>query len=208
MARQPGKKLRTEEFQVDGRWVGVEIRILDDGKFYAFYGEETFKFPTMVEMRKALEPIVERENRLKYEPIIVITCHDADDRTSRWHHGRESNAVEALLAFTAGWRSTTPIGQDHSKRDQFRFVTVPTDADATEVARPPTFERRDYGDKLSSGDRWVPFTAERWRSLGRIREAMLALRVKIAEVMADESGKTLDAVGGGLLLGAAPQEKR
>jgi hypothetical protein len=208
MSRLPGKKLRQERFQVDGRSVEVEVRILDEGEFYAHYAEVGYRDETLAGLREQLRPVVQATNRLEYEPIILINCHDAEDRTSRWHNGRESNDVELTLGFEAGWKSTTPVGLRTKGDPEYRWVAVATEDDAVEVERPEQLKGRDYGDRIGDGYRWVAFTPERWRTLHRIRSAMISARERIAEVMADETGTRLDgAAGGGLLLGPVPGRK-
>lgn len=213
MSRLPGKKYRDEMFRVNGRAVYAEVRLTDRGRFLCLFDGNSYEDPTLDGLREKLRPVLEAFHQLQYAPAILIRCHDAEDDTSRWHRGRESEDVEVTLGFEAGWKSTTPVDRGgRGNREMFRWVPVDAKPDAIELPR-PDLERRDHGDTIDDGDSVVPFTPARWSALHQMRDALATIRRRIATVMGDQTGALLDATTGPAMLAPpsadeAPTPKR
>lgn len=203
MARLPGKKFRTEHFHVDGMPVSVEVRISDEGAFYAQPdGLEHFSALSLAELRAKLKPYLEKTRRLEFDPFIDVEYNEADE-TSRYDNLKENeNRQEVVLEFSAGWLSRGSVAEN--KR---RWISVYVDPKTNQID-PLTQHDRQHDYSQRSSKALIPFTPERWSRLRAIAEALAVVRARVAEVLEDATGAKLESLVLPKLLGEAPATKK
>ena len=199
--RLPGKKIRTELFHVDGAPVVVEVRITDEGNFFCAPDDNRrFEAPTLHELRAQVKPYLEETRRLTFDPFIYVEYIEANERSRFDNLKDRTTRQEAALEFTAGWLSRQDVGSDK------RWVGAVVDEKTGEIKQPSSWERQHtYGGHHRG---LIPFTPDRWRRLCAIADALADVRKKIAEVLADATGKKLEEMALPKLLEAPPGEKK
>lgn len=199
--RLPGKKWRSELFHVDGLPIHVEVRIDDDGTFFAWPDTtRRFSAATLAELRAQLRPYLEEIHKLTFDPFINVEYNEPDE-TSRYDNLRDREGrQEVLLEFNAGWLSR---GADGDKKR--RWIAAAVVHETCEIEPPSDWDRKHgYSDRTTKD--LIAFTPDRWRRLRAINEALADLRRKISEVLSDTTGARLEAMTLPRLLEAAPAE--
>lgn len=201
-ARERGKKITQHKSEpAPGVHVYHDVRLSTDGLFSARYLETWYSDKVLDVLKKNLDEACRAQGTVEWAYYIEVR-EVGTEKENSWYAGHRLENFK----IRASWRavmlssviqppeSAAPATRNRSWRTGpyrlCRSVTV------TEEGAPVADERHDTVD-ADPGENvsWVPFTMDRWRALGQIRDAARRLGRNLREVM--HAGAFLDDVAGG-----------
>lgn len=205
MTRLPGKKLRKERFAVDSVAIDLDLRITDRGAFFIAIDDNCHvERATLLELREAVQPILEQIHRLTWDPFIRVEYEDAESNSRFDNRRGDANRQELTLAFQAGYVSQTAAAWRSDEAPRRRWADATVDDVTCEIAPLADQSRRDAGTCWDTDD-LIEFTPQRWRALTAIAAAIADVRVRIATLLEAKNGRLLDAMPvGDRMLSALP----
>jgi hypothetical protein len=188
--RQPGKKLRV--ITVRGKQVlrDVEIRIMDDGMFFADLDGARYEDRVFTALEKKLTAAVLEGEKLTYKKIIKFElARHYESGNSYYTNERNEKWIRGFSFDFEVWEVADTDKVEHAGRHRLARAWLINDDGTLE---PNGDFQKNYHNDWNKGV--IAFTEERYQKLLKLRGAIIDLYNKLEAVLGDDAADKLAAM--------------